>query len=47
MMTNGPRARVLSNPEIPFERPRDRMGVLNDDLYYDLRVLNRLLREIR
>ena len=38
MMTNGPRARVGQILEIPFERPRDRMGVLNDDLYYDLRV---------
>ena len=38
MMTNGPRARVGQILEIPFERPRDRLAVLNDDLYYSLRV---------
>lgn len=38
MMTNGPRARVGQILEIPFARPRQRIDVLNDDLYYDLRV---------
>ena len=38
MMTNGPRARVGQILEIPFERPRDRLEMLNQDLYYDLRV---------
>lgn len=38
MMTNGPRARVGQILEIPFERPRDRMEVLDSDIYYDLRL---------
>jgi nitrate/nitrite transport system ATP-binding protein len=38
MMTNGPRARVGQILEIPFERPRDRIAVLDDERYYDLRA---------
>ena len=38
MMTNGPKARVGQILEIPFERPRQRLDILNDDLYYELRV---------
>ena len=38
MMTNGPRARVGQILEIPFERPRDRMEVLDSNIYYDLRL---------
>ena len=38
MMTNGPRARVGQVLEIPFERPRDRMEVLDSNIYYDLRL---------
>ena len=38
MMTNGPNAKVGQILDIPFERPRKRVDVLNDDRYYDLRV---------
>ena len=37
MMTNGP-VQVGQILEIPFERPRDRMEVLDSNIYYDLRV---------
>ena len=38
MMTNGPNAKVGQILDIPFERPRNRIDVLNDDRYYELRV---------
>ena len=38
MMTNGPNAKVGQILDIPFERPRNRIEVLNDDRYYELRV---------
>jgi nitrate/nitrite transport system ATP-binding protein len=38
MMTNGPNAKVGQILDIPFERPRNRIDVLNGDRYYELRV---------
>ena len=37
MMTNGPRARVGDILDVPFDRPRDRAGLLADDEYYRVR----------
>ncbi|MBX2852594.1 MAG: ABC transporter ATP-binding protein [Phycisphaeraceae bacterium] len=37
MMTNGPRAKVGQVLDIPFERPRNRVDVLGDEMYYDFR----------
>jgi len=37
MMTNGPGAKVGKLVECPFERPRNRKEVMNDDCYYEKR----------
>jgi len=37
MMTNGPSAKLGGILEVPFARPRDRQGVLEHPMYYDLR----------
>jgi nitrate ABC transporter ATP-binding subunit len=37
MMTNGPRARVGRIVDVPFERPRNRSALLENDDYYRLR----------
>lgn len=37
MMTNGPAASIGEVIEIPFERPRDRIQIMEDPLYYNLR----------
>jgi nitrate ABC transporter ATP-binding subunit len=37
MMTTGPHAHVGDILQVPFERPRDRQGVLNHPEYYHLR----------
>lgn len=37
MMTNGPMAKVGQVLDIPFERPRHRPDVLNNEMYYDFR----------
>ncbi|MFB2975032.1 nitrate ABC transporter ATP-binding protein [Microseira sp. BLCC-F43] len=37
MMTNGPAAKIGEVLEIPFERPRDREEIMEDQTYYDLR----------
>lgn len=37
MMTNGPAARVGRMLSLPFARPRDRVAVLEDSSYYDIR----------
>src|SRR5438067_3203082 len=37
MMTNGPEARVGEILDVPFERPRDRRGLMESPLYYELR----------
>jgi bicarbonate transport system ATP-binding protein len=42
MMTNGPAATIGEVLTIPFERPRDRVQIMEDPVYYELRnyVLN-------
>jgi nitrate ABC transporter ATP-binding subunit len=42
MMTNGPAATIGEVLNIPFERPRDRVQIMEDPVYYELRnyVLN-------
>jgi bicarbonate transport system ATP-binding protein len=42
MMTNGPSATIGEVLSIPFERPRDRVQIMEDPVYYDLRnyILN-------
>jgi bicarbonate transport system ATP-binding protein len=37
MMTNGPHAKIGEVMEIPFPRPRDRVRIMDDPLYYKLR----------
>ena len=37
MMTNGPAATVGEIVEVPFERPRDRLGVAEDPRYHQIR----------
>jgi nitrate ABC transporter ATP-binding subunit len=37
MMTNGPSAKIGEILEIPFERPRDRAEIMEDNRYYELR----------
>lgn len=37
MMTNGPAASIGEVIDIPFERPRDRIQIMEDPLYYNLR----------
>ena len=37
MMTNGPGASIGEVIEIPFERPRDRVQIMEDPAYYELR----------
>jgi nitrate ABC transporter ATP-binding subunit len=37
MMTNGPRAKIGSIVDIPFERPRDRNELLEHNRFYELR----------
>jgi bicarbonate transport system ATP-binding protein len=37
MMTNGPKASIGEVITIPFERPRDRVQIMEDPLYYELR----------
>lgn len=38
MMTNGPRAKVGQILDVPFDRPRDRLAMMETDLFYDLRA---------
>jgi nitrate ABC transporter ATP-binding subunit len=37
MMTQGPEAKVGDTLRVPFERPRNRLAVMNDPRYYELR----------
>jgi bicarbonate transport system ATP-binding protein len=37
MMTNGPHAKIGEVMEIPFDRPRDRVRIMEDPQYYKLR----------
>ncbi|HAX76316.1 MAG TPA: bacitracin ABC transporter ATP-binding protein [Cyanobacteria bacterium UBA11372] len=37
MMTNGPAAKIGEVLDIPFDRPRDREKIMEDQTYYDLR----------
>lgn len=37
MMTNGPAAKIGEVLDIPFERPREREKIMEDQTYYDLR----------
>jgi nitrate ABC transporter ATP-binding subunit len=37
MMTNGPAAQIGEVLNIPFERPRDRARIMEDEKYYELR----------
>lgn len=37
MMTNGPAAKIGEILDIPFDRPRDREKIMEDQTYYDLR----------
>ena len=37
MMTNGPSASIGEVLTIPFERPRDRVQIMEDPIYYELR----------
>jgi nitrate/nitrite transport system ATP-binding protein len=37
MMTNGPAAQIGEILEVPFERPRNRTKIMEDDHYYTLR----------
>jgi len=37
MMTNGPSATIGEVLEIPFPRPRDRVQIMEDPEYYNLR----------
>jgi nitrate ABC transporter ATP-binding subunit len=45
MMTKGPKAKIKEVLEVPFERPRERDEILEDQRYYSLR--NRLLKNLR
>ncbi|MFM7472164.1 MAG: ABC transporter ATP-binding protein, partial [Nodosilinea sp.] len=37
MMTNGPAATIGEVMAIPFDRPRDRVQIMEDPQYYELR----------